>query len=124
MTRAVASVLLVGALATVGLIAYASDLTRPTAWLWSAAISIWSLSPYAVTARATRLAGDARPALGVMLGAALLLSASSIAILSSAFVFHLDPQSALVPIFLPIWQLLGLAPFAIAAQWLARRAAR
>jgi len=121
LTRIIAAVLLLGAVGTVGLIAYASDLTRPSAWLWGAAISIWSLSPYAVAARATRLAGDAHAALATMLAAAVLLSASGVAILASAFIFDLDPQSALVPLFLPAWQLLGLAPFAIAAQWLVRR---
>ena len=121
MKRAIGTVLLVGALGTVGLLAWATDLSRPAGWLWAAAISLWALAPYALAARATRLVAKSRRAVAVMLAAAGLLSGVGLAVLTSAFVLEPDPQSGLVPLFLPAWQLFGLAPFAIAAPWLARR---
>jgi len=56
-----------------------------------------------------------------MLVAAGLLSATGLAVLANALLLAPDPQSGLVPLFLPAWQLVGLAPFAISAQWLAGR---
>ena len=41
--------------------------------------------------------------------------------LASAFFFHLDPQSALVALFLPLWQLIGVAVGLVATGWLAGR---
>jgi hypothetical protein len=120
-TRAIGSVLLAGALGTVGLLAWASDLSRPAGWLWAAAVTLWALAPYAVAARATRLVGASRRARATLLVGASLLAAAGLTILTRAFVLEPDPQSGLVPLFLPAWQLVGLAPFAIAAQWLARR---
>jgi hypothetical protein len=120
-TRAIGSVLLLGALGTVGLIAWATDLSRPAGWLWAAAISLWSLAPYGVAARATRQVEASRRARATMLAAVALLSATGLAVLARTLVLAPDPESGLVPLFLPAWQLLGLAPFAIAAQWLAGR---
>jgi hypothetical protein len=121
MTRAIGVALTLGAVGTVGLLAWATDLSRPSGWLWGAAITLWSLTPYGVAARATRLVERSERALRVMLATAVLLSGFGLAGLASAFIFRPDAQSGVVPLFLPIGQLLGMAPLAIAAQWLARR---
>lgn len=121
MTRAIGLVLTAGAISTVGLLAWATDLSRASGWLWGAAIALWSLTPYGVAARATRLVERSPKALRLMLATAVLLAGFGVAGLVSAFVLHPDPQSGIVPVFLPIWQLLGMAPLAIGAQWLARR---
>lgn len=121
MTRAIGVVLLLGGVGTVGLIAWALDLGRASAWVWGAAVSLWALAPYAVAARATLGVAGSRGGEALMLAAALLLAGAGLAALTSAFVLDPDPQNGLVALFLPIWQLLGLAPFAIGAQHLARR---
>lgn len=114
--------LILGATVTLGFMLHAGEPWELWWWGFFVPFAAWTLVPYAVLAFAVRRR-DAGPAYAVTvcLGAALL-AASSAAVLYSAFVAHLDPQSGLVLIFLPAWQLLGLMPILVVAQWLDGRA--
>ena len=94
---------------------------QPSWWLGFVLFGAWALVPYGVCAAAGRRVSGGREGL-VWLGASVLLTGASAAILYDAFVARPDAQSGLVFVFLPLWQLVGLAPFALVARFLARRA--
>lgn len=115
------ALLLVGAATTLGFMIDAGEPDRPWWWLAFSLFGGWALVPYALVAAATRWRPANRASRSVLCAAAALLSGLSILSLYSAFVIHLDAQSALVFIFLPLWQLVGLLPFLGASRWIAQR---
>ena len=60
-------------------------------------------------------------ALAIVAAAAALLACGTAALLYDVFVARPDAQSALLFVVLPLWQALALAPFGVAAYWVARR---
>ncbi len=114
--------LAVGAATTLGFMVDAGEPARPAWWLLFVPFAAWGLAPYAAVAVAARRARGSRAPARVLLAAAALLVAGSAALLYDAFVRHLDPQSGLVFLFLPLWQIVGLAPFLVLARALGRRA--
>ncbi|MFQ6006862.1 MAG: hypothetical protein ACE5OQ_15330 [Woeseia sp.] len=119
--RTAYAVLVVGAITTLG---FTIDAARPASlsqWLVSLAITFWGLLPYALVALTTRWLPTNKGSGLVLLMAAVLLSAFGVFGLYQSFVAHLDPQSAIVLIFIPLWQLLGLTPFVCVSWYLANR---
>lgn len=114
-------VLAAGALITLGFMLHAGSPGQPSWWLGFLLIGAWSLAPYGVCAAAGRRVSAGREGL-VWLAASALLTGMSAALLYDAFVARPDAQSGLVFVFLPLWQLVGLAPVAPVARSLARRA--
>jgi hypothetical protein len=114
-------VLVIGAVATLGFMVYAGFPTSPSRWFAFFLFAAWALLPYALLATAVRWRPSNRVSHSVLGVAAALMSGFSILGLYSAFVAHPDPQSALVLVFLPLWQLVGSLPFLGMSRYLARR---
>jgi hypothetical protein len=108
--RATFSLLVVGALVTLGFMLGAGEPVKPLWWVGFLPFGIWALVPYGALAWFTRRCRVSRSSQWVLLVAALLLSGVSSALLYQAFAVELDPQSGIVFVFLPVWQLLGLSP--------------
>ena len=115
--------LLVGAAATLGFMAYAGQPGSASWWLFFLPFAAWTLVPYALAAAETSRHPSGRGSISVLCAAAAILSGSSIGLLYLAFVAQPDAQSGLVFIFLPVWQSLGLLPFLGVSRILSRRGA-
>lgn len=103
-------VLAVDMIVTVGFMLRAGEPSK--IWWWPLAIGflIWTLLPYAVFAYlAWRFRARFAPSLTLFVGT-LVVSGLSIFSLYDAFVAHLDPQSGLVLLVLPLlqWPAVGL----------------
>jgi hypothetical protein len=123
LARVTVGLLVVGTLVTLGFMIRAGE---PGEWWWwplFLPFATWSLAPYAAVAHVLRRRTSGLASRGAVCLAAALLAGTTAYVLYSAFVVHLDPQSGLVFLFLPLWQLLGVAPILWVAQWLARREA-
>jgi hypothetical protein len=100
-----------GALLGLGFLLDAADLGRPERWPVLGAFALWTLAPWALLAwAAQRLRARGRAARVLLLAAALLAAASAF-LLHQTFVVHPDPQSPIALVFLPLYQLVALAPF-------------
>jgi len=81
----------------------------------------WSVSPLVMLTRLVRRHAD-HPLGAVLLCATAIASvAFGIWALINAFVIHLDPQSGLVFVFLPVWQWAAVGLAAGVSVWLGRR---
>ncbi|NEQ34649.1 MAG: hypothetical protein F6K04_27425 [Leptolyngbya sp. SIO4C5] len=76
----------------------------------------WAIAPYAVTLWAIKRLRSCRISLILLLIAATLLTFSSVIISYEAFIAHLNAQSSLTFMVLPIYQWIGLSPLLITAQ--------
>jgi hypothetical protein len=121
-TGSTLALLAVGVSVTLGFMVHAGAPARPAWWLLFVPFAAWGIAPYAAVAVAARRARGSRAPAWVLFLAAALLVASSAALLYDAFVRHLDPQSGLVFLFLPLLQVAGLAPFLLFARALRRKA--
>lgn len=122
--RTIILIVLMGVLITWGFMVQAGE---PENWWWwplFLPFAAWAAVPYAAAAFASYHFRKVVPALWLLLLAGALLSLSATYLLYEAFVAHPDAQSGIVFIFLPVCQLLGLAPFVIAANFLHNRQAR
>ncbi len=97
-------VLLVAALASLGIMVYSADLSHPLLWLVSLVFGAWVVSPYWFLFR-TLSKGE--PNL-VRERAVLLLSIGlacfGLSIYYDGFFVHLDAQNGLLFLFIPLWQ--------------------
>jgi hypothetical protein len=109
------TLLAAGLLTTLVFMAVAGDPARVSWWGFALPFAAWTASPYAAVAVLARHCAHRRWAALVVLVAAGLLSGAGALILANAFIFNLDPQSGIVLVLLPVWQLIGLLPFALAA---------
>ncbi len=123
LVRITLALLTVGAVATLGFMAYAGEPGRASWWLFALPFAAWTLMPYALVAAEARRHPSNRGSLSLLSVAAALLSGLSIVLLYLAFVAQPDAQSGLVLLFLPLWQSFGLLPFLAASRFLARRGA-
>ncbi|MFQ5546786.1 MAG: hypothetical protein ACE5FV_00730 [Woeseia sp.] len=114
-------VLVVGAITTLVFTIYAARPAGLSQWLFFIAVAGWGLLPYALVGLTIRWLPASKGSGIVLCMAAVLLSAFGAFGLYQSFVVHLDPQSAIVLIFLPLWQLLGLMPFLCMSWYLANR---
>jgi hypothetical protein len=124
LTRTVHGLLTTGALATLACLFHAGDPTQPSWWVFLPLFGAWTLFPYAVVGAASRRFQDGPGALATVAVSAALLTVSGGVVLYSAFVTHADPQSGIVLVVLPLWQLAGLLPFLLLSRFLERRAGR
>lgn len=110
-------VLAIAALATMAFMIYGGSPERAGWWLLFLPFAAWALLPYGLLAvRAERAAGH-RGATTIVLVGSVLATAFGVFALYMAFVAQPDPQSGLVVLFVPVWQLVGLVPF----FWLSSR---
>jgi hypothetical protein len=119
--RVTLGVLATGAVVTLGFMLDAGEPGASGWWLLFLGFGAWALLPYGVVALVAIRLGSSLASLRVLLAAALLLTGASSLLLYQAFVVDLDPQSGIVFVFLPVWQLVGLAPFLLLAGWLRSR---
>jgi hypothetical protein len=119
--RVTLALLLVGAVTTLGFMVYAGDLGSPSSWLFFLGLAAWTLMPYGIVAAETRRYPGSQGSMSLLCATAALLSGVSIVLLYLAFVAQPDAQSALVLVFLPLWQSLGLLPFLAGSRFIARR---
>lgn len=121
MLRAALGLLVLGVVVTIGFMLHAGEPAKPTWWLFLLPFAAWALAPYLLVAvLAFRLHAQGGAA-AVLALAALLLAGSSALLLWLAFVAEPDPQSGLVFVVLPFWQLAAAVPLGLLARWLARR---
>ena len=121
LTRIIYALLLVGAIVTLGFMAQAGDTTQPSWWFFLPIFGAWVAFPYAAVAVVARWRPATPASHATLCIAAALLTGFGVLSLYSAFVTHLDPQSGIVLVFLPLWQLIGLTPFLLLSRHLARR---
>lgn len=119
--RLVLAVLALGALVTLGFMLYAGSWERPYWWLALLVFYGWTLVPYLFCGVVAHRMQGAPAALRLMALAAALLSGASGFLLHQSFIARPDAQGALVFVFLPLWQLVALLPFALAAGALRSR---
>lgn len=110
-----------GALITLGFMARAGDPTQPAWWIFLPVFGAWAVLPYVVAGWVARWRPATPGSHAVLAIAAALLTGFGVFALYQAFVTHLDPQSAIVLVYLPIWQLVGLFPLLALSRVLARR---
>jgi ABC-type Fe3+-siderophore transport system permease subunit len=116
--------LYVGAVLSMVFMIHAGEPHRLHWWPMFAVAFAWVLLPYAIVRQeARRRTGQPGPRI-VLLVAAIALTVFSAIVMYGAFIAHPDPQSGLVFIFIPLYQLLGLVPFFILARYLANRPGR
>ena len=90
-------------------------------WLGFLAFAVWATIPFGVVAVASHRFRAAAAALKLLLLASLLLTVSAMCLLYDAFVARPDAQSGILFVFLPVWQMIGLAPFLLGSRFLHRR---
>lgn len=91
-------------------------------WLLAIPFAVWVAVPYAIAGVAVRWLRGSPRSQAVLLFTAIVLTSTAIFLLYQSFVASgVDAQSALVFVFLPLWQVIGLAPFLFVAFLLRRR---
>lgn len=121
LTRLTQMLLLIGALTTVGFMLFAGEPGTLVWWALFVPFAAWALFPFWLVASAARKHEGSRVDQRMALLAAALITGFGLFVLYSAFVTDPDPQSGLVLLFLPLWQLAGLLPFWALSRLLARR---
>jgi hypothetical protein len=106
----------IGALATLGI--GLDAMSRPYT-LAAAGFIAWAVSPYMLLALLVRSAHTRAARVGVLL-VTLLAVIFGVAIFVDAMYLHLDAQSALVFLFVPLWQWVGLLVLAVPLLLLSR----
>lgn len=111
------------AVATLGLVSWAAD------WSWPGlafllAMMAWCVSPYAVLAVATRRPRASRAGAAVLVATTVLASAFAAFVYVDVFFVHLDAQGALVLLFVPVVQWVGVLSALIVASQLELRTRR
>ena len=111
------------ALASIGLTITAADLDAPATRVLGLIFAAWVAAPYVVLLHATtRSAADALHG-WVLLLATIALAAFGLAIYYDAMFVHLDPQSGIVFLVVPVWQMIAAgAVVVVLHRRLARRA--
>jgi hypothetical protein len=116
-----------GALFTLGMMLYASQPWSEQGaggWLALAAFAAFALSPYAVLALAARRA-DPHPARAwILLAVGVLVTVTAAWFYVLGFLVEPDPQSGLLFVFLPIYQLIAGGVIGLALALLVAAARR
>jgi hypothetical protein len=120
-TGVVYALLGAGWLIVLGFMIHAGRPRSPEWFAGSIPWALWAAAPFGAGALLCRWVRSSARALAILAIAAVLLAGGTAALLYDAFVAHPDAQSAVLFVFLPFWQSLALAPFAIAALWTTRR---
>jgi hypothetical protein len=107
-----------GALITLGFLLDAAELGEPERLPVLAAFGAWAISPFVGVAIVMRRVASERRAALVMTVAAIALSGVSAWLLYQTFVVHLDPQSAIAFVVLPLYQIGALLLPVLAAFYL------
>jgi hypothetical protein len=115
--------LILGFLTSIAFMIHAGEPRILSWWLLFFPFAAWTLVPYALVVQAARRQPASRSSQTVLLFAAAALLAFGSFTLYEAFVAHLDAQSGIVFVFLPLYELVGLVPLLWVARVLARRSA-
>ena len=119
--RSTSLVLLLGFLTTLGFMVYAGEPSNPWWWLLFVPFAAWAGGPYVAVALVARRPSSSRASRLIALLTAIGLTAFGAYSLFTAFVTHLDAQSGIVFVFLPLYQLIGVFPMVLIAQSLTPR---
>ena len=108
-----------GLLFTTALVLYASEPWNAGVGRWAMILpfAVLALSPYLIIARLTRRFGRDTVKARALLAVAILVTAPAIYFYVMGFLIEPDPQSGLLFVFLPIYQLLAGAVAGLAI-WL------
>jgi hypothetical protein len=110
------TVLAIGALGTLGVMAYAGQSLESLV----SGFTLWALAPFATFAAACALARSRAVAIGVLV-AAVVATLFAAFVYIDAFFIHIHSTSALVFIFIPLYQLVA-AVILLVAAFVSRRA--
>lgn len=102
-------VLVVAAIACLGIVVHAADLSYPLLWLLTAAFGAWVVSPYCFMFLASRKEKPNAIYDGVILATSIGLAVFGFSIYYDGFFVHLDAQNSLLFLFIPLWQWVGAA---------------
>ena len=124
-TRVTRIVLISAAAGCLGLLSYAADLSSGQNFLWAVGFGLWVVSPFVFLLHATRRFEGNRTRDVVLLLVSLATALFAAFVYYDAFFVSMDAQSALVFIFVPLWQWVGAAASVAAmdgwAWWRRRR---
>ena len=127
-TRVTRIVLVSAAACCLGLMSYAADLTSGRNFLWAVGFGLWVVSPFVFLLHATRRFQGNRTRDVALLLVSLATALFAAFVYYDAFFVSMDAQSALVFIFVPLWQWvgagLGVAALDGWAWWRRRRLGR
>ncbi len=112
------ALLAAGAGTTLGFMFLAGTPREPLWWLFFLPFAAWGLAPFALAAWTARLRPRNTLSAAAVLAGSALVAGGNAWILTQAFVVHPDPQSGLVFLFLPGYEIVALAPFLAAARWI------
>jgi hypothetical protein len=110
-----------GVAVTFGFMVWAGDPRHVAWWVGAVPFALWASAPYAVLAVAAWALRSSRGASLTVFFTGIGVLISSFVILVSAFVTHIDAQSGLVFVFLPLWQLIASGPLVLVALVLRAR---
>jgi hypothetical protein len=119
--RAIHVLAAAGGCATLAFMVHAGRPSGAGWWIGALPFLAWGLAPFAALSLGARALRASRRALGALLAGAAIVAAATAFALVDAFVVHPDAQSGVAFLFLPVWQLLGLAPFLAAGGALRAR---
>jgi hypothetical protein len=110
-------VLLAGAVGTLGLMAYAGSPGESGWWPWALTVGAWLLLPYVAASRLARRLWVSSGAGWVLVLSSIAIVGATFAVLRHAFFVAPDAQSAIVLLFVPVWQAVLWALAITIARW-------
>ena len=108
-TRVTRIVLVSAAACCLGLMSYAADLSSGGNFLWAVGFGLGVVSPFVFLLHATRKFQRNRTRDVLLLLVSLATALFAAVVYYDAFFVSMDAQSALVFIFVPLWQWVGAA---------------
>lgn len=121
MTRAMLGL---SAVASMGLVWWIGHIEGVSDAIWGLGFSAWIIAPYVFIGRASYRHPGNRSYGVSMLVLTTLVCGLAAWIYTDAFFVHTDPQSGLVMLFIPLWQLLGSVLWVVVSDFAAKRGER
>ncbi|MCU0649193.1 MAG: hypothetical protein MUF00_14430 [Gemmatimonadaceae bacterium] len=121
MRAATRALLVCTALATVGVLLWAADYSRPSLYAVLALMLGWAALPYALLWGT--LSRRPEHAVRTRVVAALAVASAAVAgwFIGAGFIGSSDGQAALVFLFLPVYQLMAIGAVLLPTEWWIRR---
>lgn len=109
--RAAVAILVLGIAATIGVCVRCGDWNDGQVAM--ALFTLWAISPYGGFMALTLRRRRSQAVSWILAGGALVAVLFGVGALVDGFIVHLDAQSGLLFIFVPLWQWVGWIPFAL-----------
>ena len=123
-TRITRIVLIAAAAACLGLLTWAADLGSTSRFFTALAFGLWVVSPFIFLLHASLRRRDNRIWQYGLLVTSLLTAGFACTVYYAAYFISPDAQSALVFVFVPLWQWLGQGFVVAALAFFSRRSGR